>query len=245
MKLGSFFLSLLAVLLFLAGVGMELLLSSGVVWAQVEAAVFGTQMMAGGLNLDCPLILSSSESGVVSTLIANSLDQQVSPLITTEISRGDVPQNLSRTLVLAPHEDQTLKWIVDDSDLIFGRLILVNIVQSRYADLDPHRGFCGILVFDLFNLTGSESLALILIGGVLLILMGGVFWSRLHAPLDELSEQTLKACGGLAGVTTFAALTALPRWWGLTLFLDTFALIMLVVVFTDFLLFPGSGRLVN
>jgi len=29
------------------------------------------------------------------------------------------------------------------------------------------------------------------------------------------------------------------------LFLDTFALIMLVVVFTDFLLFPGSGRLVN
>jgi hypothetical protein len=241
MKLSSFFLSLLAVLLFLVGIALELSLSGASVWAEVEAAVFGTQTTTGGLNLACPLMLSSSESGMVSTLIANSLDQQVSPLVITEISRGGVPQSLSRTLLLPPHQDQTLQWSVDDSDLIFGRLILVNVVQSRYADLDPHRGFCGILVFDLFNLTGYESLVLILIGGFLLILVGGLLWSRLHAPLNELAEQTLKACGALAGVTTFAVLTALPRWWGLTLFLDAFALIMLVVLFTDFLLFPGSG----
>ena len=241
MKLRSFFLSLLAFLLFLAGVMLELLLSGALVWAEIEATVFGTQTTAGGLNLACPLMLSSSETGVVSTLIANPLDQQVSPLVITEISRGETPQSLSRTLLLAPHQNQTLQWPVDDSDLIFGRLILVNVVQSRYADLAPRRGFCGILVFGLFNLTGYESLALILIGGVLLILMGGVLWSRLHAPLNELAEQTLKACGGLAGVTTFAVLTALPHWWGLTLFLDAFALIMLVVLFTDFLLFPGSG----
>jgi len=241
MKWVSFFLSLLAVLLFLAGVSLELSFSSGMAGAEMEAAVFGTQAMAGGLNLSCPLILSSSESGLVSTIITNSLDEQVSPLITTEISRGEVPQSLSRTLVLAPHQDQTLQWSVDDSDLIFGRLILVNVVQARYADLDPRRGFCGIIVFDLFNLTGFELVTLVLIGGVLLILMGGMLWSRLHAPLDELAEQTLNACGGLAGVTTFAALTALPRWWGLTLFLDAFALIMLIVIFTDFLLFPRSG----
>ena len=241
MKLRSFFLSLLAVLLFLAGIAMELLLSGTLVWAEVEAAIFGTQTTTGGLNLACPLMLSSSESGVVSTLITNSLDQQVSPLVITEISRGGAPQSLSRTLLLAPHQDQTLQWSVDDSDLIFGRLILVNVVQSRYADLDPHGGFCGILVFDLFNLTGYESLVLILIGGFLLILVGGLLWSRLHAPLNELAEQTLKACGGLAGVIALAVLTALPRWWGLTLFLDAFAWIMLVVLFTDFLLFPGSS----
>ena len=93
----------------------------------------------------------------------------------------------------------------------------------------------------LLNLIGYESLALILAGGVLLILVGGLLWSRLHAPLNELAEQTLKACGGLAGVIALAVLTALPRWWGLTLFVDAFALIMLVVLFTDFLLFPGSG----
>ena len=193
MKLRLFFLSLLAVLLFLAGIAMELLLSGTLVWAEVEAAVFGTQTTTGGLNLACPLMLSSSESGVVSTLIANSLDQQVSPLVITEISRGGAPQSLSRTLLLDPHQDQTLQRPVNDSDLIFGRLILVNVVQFGYADLDPHRGFCGILVFDLFNLTGYELLILILVGGFLLILVGGLFWSRLHAPLNQLAEKTLES----------------------------------------------------
>ena len=114
----------------------------------------------------------------------------------------------------------------------------MNVIQARDGDLDPHRGFCGILVFNLFNLTGNKSLILIFIGGIILIFIGGMLWRRIHEPLDDAADQMIKACGGLAGVTTLALFTALPRWWGLTLFLDAFALIMISVIFTDFLLFP-------
>jgi hypothetical protein len=237
-KFRLFTLSLLAVLLFAAGIFLQLSLSSGVVWGEIEASIYGTQITAGSLNLKCPLMLAPSESGAVTAVITNSLDEQVSPLVTTEISRAAGMQSLSQTLSLVPHATQVLQWSVNPSNVIFGGLILVNVIQGRYGDLDPRRGFCGILVFNVFNLTGLESFALIFIGSFILIFIGGALWLRVRSPLDELDDQTLKACGVLAGVTTLALLTALPRWWGLSLFLDAFALIMLSVIFTELVLFP-------
>jgi hypothetical protein len=235
-------LSLLAGLLFLAGVLLQLSLSGAMTWAQLEASIYGTQATGGSLNLNCPLMLGPSESSMVTAVITNSLDEPVLPTLTTEISKVEGMQSLRQTLSLAPHETQIVQWAVNSSDVIFGGLILVNVSQGRYGDLDPRHGFCGILIFDVFNLTGNESFVLIFISGIVLILVGGRLWWRIHEPLDNLAEQTLQACGGLAGVTTLALLTALPRWWGLTLFLDAFALIMLSVIFTDFLLFPQHNR---
>jgi len=234
-------LSALAVLLFMAGAVLQLAFSSSLVWAETEASIYGTQVLAGGLDLRCPLLLSSSESGMASAFITNPLDHPVPPLITAEVSRAGGMQSLSQTLPLAPHETRMVRWPVDDSDVIFGRLILVNVIQAGYGDLDPRRGFCGILIFNLFNLTGNQSLILIFAAGVALIVMGGTFWIRIHSPLDPWSDQTVKACGALAGVITLASLSALPRWWGIALALDAFALIMLSVIFTDFLLFPKSN----
>lgn len=234
----SIFLSWLSVLFFLVGVLLQLSLSSGIVWGEVEASLYGTQVGYAGLKLGCPILLSPTESGRVNATITNSLDQDVLPVVTAEISHAGGMQRLSRTLSLSPYEARIVQWPVDATDIIFGRLILVNIIQSRYSDLDPRAGSCGILVFRLFELTGNESLSLIFIGSLAFILLGGTLWWRQRAPLDDSAEQTLRACGGLAGVTTLALLAALPRWWGLTLFLNAFALIMIGVIFTEFVLFP-------
>jgi len=234
-------LSLLAILLFLAGVLSQLLLSGGVVWAEVEASTYETETTGGSLSLDCPLLLSASETGMITTSIINTLDQAALPTITTKISTSGGMKNQSQTLSFAPHETRSLQWPVNGSNVIFGRLILVNVMQGRYGDLASHSSFCGVLVFSLFNLTGSQSLVLVFVGSLFLILAGGILWQGIHAPHAAM-DQTLKACGGLAGVSTLALLTALPRWWGLTLFLDAFALIMLTVILTEFLLFPKSDK---
>ncbi len=235
-------LSMLAVLFFMAGVLLLLSLSSGFVWAEVEASMYGTRVTNGSLSLNCPLVLSPLEPGAITVSITNSLDQPVAPMITTGISAADGIQNQSQTLSFAPHETRFLQWPVDHSNVIFGRLILANVFQGRDGDLASRSGFCGILVFKLFNLTGNQSLALVFIGSLILILAGGTLWQRTHGPHNAVTEQTLKACGGLAGVSTLALLSAVPRWWGLTLFLVAFALIMLSVIFTEFLLFPKPDK---
>ncbi len=241
MKRTSFFRSLLAVFLFLTGAVLQLWLSSSVVWGEVEASLHANQAGDAGLKMSCPIMLSPAETGRVSASITNSINEDVLPVVTAGISRGSGMRSLSQTVSLAPHETRVLEWPVDASDMIFGRLILVNITQARYRDLDPRQGSCGILILSLFNLTGAEALGLMLIGSLALILLGGTLWWRMRAPLDEAAESTLKACAALAGVLTLATLTALPRWWGLALFLDAFALIVSAVILTEFVLFPKHG----
>ncbi len=235
-------LSLLAVLIFTAGVGSQFLFSAIVGWADLEASMYGPQTAAGVLNLQCPIMLSPAESGTVSTVISNSLDIEVLPVVTADISRASGLQSLSQTLTLAPHRTQYLQWPIDASDVIFGRLILINITQARYNILDPREGSCGIVVFSLFNLSGGETLGLIMVGSLLLILLGGAFWNRMQAPLDALAQQLFKACQALAAVTTLSDLTALLHWWVLSLTLIAIAFIMVGIILTEFVRFPDLNE---
>ena len=237
-----FALSLLGGLIFLSGILLETSLSGGVLWGALEASTYTSQIGDAGLSVKCPLILSPFESGTVSAAITNTLEEATSPVVTAEISRPAGQQQLSQTLSLAPHETRTLRWTVDPSEIIFGRLILVNIVQSRYSDLSSRQGACGILVLSLLGLNGLASFSLLFFTSLICALLGAGLWLRVNRPLDELRRSAAQACAIMAGLATAALLVALPRWWGLILFFDFLTLIIMAVVLTEFVLFPGRRR---
>jgi hypothetical protein len=237
-----FALSLLGMLIFLAGIFLELSLSGAVLEGEIEARAYTPQIGDSGLTVKCPPMLSLTESGTVSATITNTLDEETKPLVTAEISRHDGPQQLSQTLDLAPHETQTIQWTVNSSNMIFGRLILVNIVQSRYADLSSRQGACGIPVLNLFKLNGNSSFFLVFFTALLCTALGAAGWLRAYSPLNDFRRSTAQACGTMAGMATAGMLVALPRWWGLILFFDAFTLIIVAVVLTEFVLFPGRIR---
>jgi len=241
-RLKRLVLALLGMLIFLAGIFLELSLSGAVLEGEIEARAYTPQIGYSGLTLKCPPMLSPTESGTVSATITNTIDEETKPVVTAEISRHDGPQQLSQTLDLAPHETQTITWTVNSSNMIFGRLILVNIVQSRYADLSPSQGACGILVFNLFKLNGTSAFFLVFFTALLCTALGAAIWLRVFWPLNDFRRNMAQACGTLAVMATAGLLAALPRWWGLTLFFDAFTLIVVAVVFTEFVLFPGHIR---
>lgn len=241
-RIKRFALSLLGMLIFLAGILLELTLSGAVLEGEIEARAYTPQLGNSGLTVKCPHMLSPTESGTVSAAITNTLDEETKPVVTAEISRHDGPQQLSQTLDLAPHETQTLEWTVNSSDMIFGRLILVNIIQSRYADLPPRQGACGIPVLNLFNLNGNISFFLLFFTALVCAALGAGVWLRAHWPLNDFRRSTAQACGVMAGMATAGLLAAIPRWWGLILFFDAFTLIVMAVVLTEFVLFPGRIR---
>ena len=237
-----FALSSLGILIFLAGILLEISLSAGVLWGEIEARAYTPQIGDLGLAVKCPIMLSPSGSGTVSASITNTLDEETSPLVTAEISSVGGQQLLSQTLTLAPHETRAIQWTVDSSDMIFGRLILVNIVQSRYSDLSSGQGTCGILVLNLFKLDGISSFTLLFFASLLCTGLGAALWLRAYWPLDDFRRSTTQACGIMTGMATAGLLAALPRWWGLILFLDALTLIIMAVVLTEFVLFPGRIR---
>ena len=226
-------------LLFWLGILVQLFLSGAVVWGEVEARVHISQTGDSGLDLRCPIMLSPVESGTISASITNTLDENTSPVITSDISSVSGDQQVSQTLSLAAHETQIVHWKVAASDIVFGRLILVNITQARYSNLPSHQGACGIFVLSFLGLSGSETFDLLFALSLAGILLGGISWLRGHSPLDDWTFSIATASGTLTAFTTAGMLTALPRWWGLIMFFDVVALILLSVILTEFILFPG------
>jgi hypothetical protein len=224
---------------FLAGILLGLFLSSGILWGEVEAYTRETGSNGPRLGLDCPLMLSPDESGQVSTRITNTTGESVKPVITAEINGKP---GLDQTLSLAPGEARSLDWTVDSSARIFDRMILVNMYQGRYRDLEPRQGSCGILVYSLFGMSGTGTFRLIFGASVLLMILGGFLWLSARSPLKAADAKLTYASGFLGSLVLASLLSSLPRWWGLILLLNALILLMIGIIITEFIIHPGNDK---
>ena len=237
MKLRSLLLSLLGALLFLSGVLIGLSLSAVVVWGESEARIYTSYNGERRLKVQCPLMLSPVESGVVSADIINPSDEEIKPVVSVEVSHTKIPRKESQTLTLAPSGSGTVQWSVDPSDVIFERLILVNILQSRYRDNPSRLGSCGIFIFSLFGLPGVQTFALVFAISLAAMLSGSALWLYTRWPLNNLATNIAQPSVVLLVITILALLTTIPRLWGLTLVLDALILLIMGVIITEFGLF--------
>ena len=242
MKFRLFLLSWLGALLFLAGVFVGLTLSGAVAWGESEARIYSSFNGDSNLAIKCPMIISPAETGTISAEIVNLTGEDIKPVVTVEISHGKVPREIKQTFPLKSLQSGSVQWIVDSSDVIFERVILVNALQSRYSHNPSRSGSCGILVFNLFGLTGVQTFGLLLGFSLILMLAGGGLWLHVRRPLDKFSGSLVQINTVLLAVTILALLSTLARWWGLALFFDALILLVMGVIITEFVLFSQKYR---
>jgi hypothetical protein len=238
MKFRALIGSVFSLFLFLTGIFLEIAISASVLWGELEARSSISSSVNSGLRLTCPHILSFGETGIVSALVTNTLDQDIQPMITAQIRRNNSTQQMSQTLALAPHASKTVQWKVDASNSLYGRLILVTVLQGKYEDLPAQQGYCGILFLSLLGLNGRETTTMLSSLSVGLLMLGALIWLRDRLPLNPRAENIARAFGSLGILATVGLLAALLRWWGLIMILDAVALILLIVIFTDILFNP-------
>lgn len=226
----------------MAGVFTGLGLSGAFAWAESEARVSSPFNADSDLGMQCPLILSPAEKGVVTAEIVNLTGEAVKPIFRVEISHGRVPRQIQQTFELGSLKSEHMEWTVDSSDVIFERVILVNAQQSRYKSNPSRSGSCGILVFSLFGLTGIQSFGLVLVVSLLLMFAGGVLWLKDRRPLDKFSKEVFQINSVLFVVIVLALLSTLARWWGMALFFDALALLVMGVIITEFVLFSQKHK---
>ena len=126
---------------------------------------------------------------------------------------------------------------VDPSDVIFERLILVNIHQSQYRDNPSRLGSCGIFIFSLFGMPGAQTFALVFAISLVAMLSGAALWLYARWPLNKLATNIAQLSTVLLVITILALLTTIPRLWGLTLILDALILLIFGIIITEFGLF--------
>ena len=237
MKLRSLLLSIFGALLFLAGVLAGLLLSAAVVWGESEARIYTSYNGERRLKVQCPLMLSPVESAAVSANIINTSNKEIKPVVSVEVSHAKVPRKESQTLTLAPGGSETVQWTVDPSDVIFERMILVNILQSQYRDNPSRLGSCGIFIMSILGLPGAQTFALVFAVSLVAMLSGAVLWLYARWPLNRLATNIAQISTVLFIITVLALVTTIPPLWGLTLILDMLILLIFGVIVTEFGLF--------
>jgi len=238
MKYKTFAVSLTGIVLFLAGVLLEITISGGIIWGDIETRLYTSQTGDGSLAVKCPLVISAHETATVSTVITNSLAEEVKPVIVTSISQTGSPEEFRETLVLAPHESKMLTRQADASNVVFGRLIFVNIDQRRFSDLSSRQGYCSIVLLSILGLRGWQALILLCLISLICLIAGSLIWLRNHAPINEQDRNIARPFISLVALSTLALIFAAIHWWGLVILLDGIALMLIGVIFTEVL--PNS-----
>ncbi len=225
----------LGTLLFLIGTAIGLTLSGFMTWGEMESNLAITLPDAKGLELSCPLMLAYNESGTVQAVIVNDTEREIKPVVKAGFGQPDsiAQQKIEETFILAAKKTQSVQYTINSSQSAFGRIIPVSIIQSRYSRNPPRWGACGVLLFSLFGLNGATSLALIIVTSLLLLAAGiALTYPILIARGDAL--RSLRQAGGLLTFLTITALiSALFRWWGLSILIETISLIALGTFLID------------
>jgi hypothetical protein len=243
MKAHPKILSISGVLVYSIGILLGLALCGWYVWGEVEASLLVFHTGDRGIHLLCPLMLSSTEQGSVSAAFNNPTDEEIHPTVQAVISHKNIPRTESTVLTLAPGQAQKLTWNVNREDKVFGGLILVNVFETSQRNFLSHQGSCSIMFWKFPPFSGKWVFTLFFLICVVTIAGGVLLWLKGNSPLKDMRRSATNAGITLAVVIMVALLLILPRWWILSGLLFLFSIMLIVIIITQFVLFPeGSNR---
>ena len=227
--------------LYIGGIAVSLALSLVMLWGEMEARLYTQQAGDETLRIECPLAIAPWESATIHTVVTNTLiDQTTTPRVNAFISHEKEARLITETLELAPLESRALQWEVDSTDVVFERVVLVNILQRPYRDLPSRQGACSILVYSLFGLTGQNTIILLASMAVLGSLLGAGILFLLYRPFTDRLKSFAQLNGIFLGLILLGLFSALTRRWGLTLALDAAALLAITTGGIEILFHRGK-----
>jgi hypothetical protein len=228
----------LGVLIYAVGVVLGIAFYGGAAWGDLEAFLFDTSVDADGSlgSLSCPVVITSTESGILSATFTNPTERPIKPTVRTHISEGFVTlmRRIDDRPSLEPGEKQRLEWTVTADDAAYGYLILVRVFVKYPYPLPDRTAACGVLVIDLPGWTGSQVTALVLVASFLGMVVGVGLWVAGNRPLSGLILDATRAMIALAVVVLSGIISSFLGWWLLSGLLLMIALLLIGAIITYF-----------
>lgn len=154
-------------------------------------------------DLDCPVMMASSETETITATFKNPSDNRISPSVWAQVSDGffTVVRDYKENLFIESGESKQLQWTITADDAVFGHWVLFKVhVYSQYP-LPSSDGICGVFVANMFGFTGDHVYIISLVGSVLL--MGaGVVLLNYRAPKRKKGKDFSRITLLLGGAVT-------------------------------------------
>lgn len=177
----------LAVVLFAIGALIGIGLSTLATWADLEAAYYGFPKRAnspfGGLS--CPILMTKSETGVVTMTVSNPTDRKIFPIAAIRISTPILPEGENIPLELAPGGSRRLEWKVSSENIDLNEFIFVYALVYASYPIPDQDNTCGIFVVDA-PVSGMTILVALIVLYALFMGVGLFLLDRSNAPRKKI-----------------------------------------------------------
>jgi hypothetical protein len=183
------------------------------------------------LNLRCPILISSNETGTVYANYRNPSSYTTTPFVVITISQGStiILDDFTSHPTIPPGTTQKLSWAVVPGEAAFrGSLILVRVFINRSYPLPSRDSTCGISVFNLGGLTGEQVVYGSFIVSLIGMLAGTFWWLRIYKSMPGQRDTLI---GGIMFIEVVVILGLIASWFGWWVFgLVSFGITVLLIV---------------
>jgi hypothetical protein len=211
--------------------GALLTLSVAVIatWSDLEAAFYGFDRRGSQplQTLRCPVLLNSSETGVVSVKVSNTTDRKLSPAVRAEFSSPATPLASLESVELSPGESKTVAWTIGPENIDLKRFIFSSVYVYASYPLPDREATCGTFVLDL-PIPGTVMLYLVILLGLAGMGGGWLLLSRARMQSNRL-ERALRPLTFLTIVIVLLLAVSLAGWWVQAVLLLTVTVITIFV----------------
>jgi hypothetical protein len=221
-------------ILYSLGILMTLALGAIAVWGDLEASLFDVSIRAERSlrSLNCPVLITSHETGQISASFQNTSQQPVNRAIRAHISQGFITlfreENLQ--LPLQPGERQHWTWYVTADDAAYGSLILVRVSTLRQAPMPSESSTCGIIVLDIPWVSGRIAVAVWLILGLTATAGGTWIWLKASPPQMRDRRLAMLSMSAISLLVIAILIVGLAGLWVLGVILLALFVLLLITI---------------
>jgi len=203
------------IVLYVIGLVLGLFIAGSSVMADIEAEFYGFDNLSNGRfsTLRCPAVMNRNETGTVRMTLTNTLDRPINPNIRTDISTIAVIESSRVKPSLEPGQSQILEWQVDKDNIDLGNFIFVKIYIFPEYPLPLREATCGIFVFNLPFLKGSQWFGLGVVVSIMSLGIGLFLLKQSSDVLVKRSRERMYALIALAIALVGTMAFGLLGWW--------------------------------
>lgn len=224
----------ISIILYITGTFFALLFAGSILWANLELPFYFDYSYASvgsenqtQANLDCPIILTTKETGIVKTEITNNTDKPLNPVLRGEVSYlGGIARDIEFNPAILPGESSPISIEVNSDDIVFNFMIFVRTFQLPTYKTPAQAGSCAMLMVPISFLSGDQVYILSLSAIFALLAAGIILWVKNNKPLRGMPRRAFNV------MITLATLLLAAIFCGLTdgLMVPGFLLLVLIVL---------------
>jgi len=216
-------------IIFFIGIFLGLTLAVLSIWAalEVQAYYYTGETFEAFNGLNCPLLMTRSETGVVTATFDNPGDEEIQPYYKVETS-GPIPQEFENQITVPPRSSKSIEWTVGVNDIDLRSFIFSRVEILPSAGHRSRQAICGIPVLNIPGATGEQVYIVTLLVSLFAIAIGFTWWSRTAG--ENTSANLIHAMQAL-GVSVLAAMFfAFTGWTLVGLIFSVIAVLLLFII---------------